>query len=108
MSGIAQLLGKGVREAADEAIQEWNERNAAKAQKKANQLFSGVITTQSFNTTTQKHNSSPLLRISEVCQCQQSTISPSPAAVLPRCFPRQQIAPMASRATGFIRGNAKL
>lgn len=39
MASIAELLGKGVREACDEAVDEWNTKNAAAAKKKANQLL---------------------------------------------------------------------
>jgi len=39
LAKIAELLDKGVREALDEAAEQWAERNTAAAKKKANQLL---------------------------------------------------------------------
>lgn len=37
MTEIASLLDKGIREACDDAVREWNEKNAPLAAKKATQ-----------------------------------------------------------------------
>lgn len=39
MGHIAKLLGKSLQEAAEEAAQDWNRKNASAARKKSNQLL---------------------------------------------------------------------
>jgi len=38
-AGIAKMLGLTIKDATEQAISEWNDRNTAAAKKKANQLL---------------------------------------------------------------------